>query len=167
MARPGGRRTILASGGIRCEEGTLRIYRYLVETIPDLRRYGGADAYLRSCPSRNVLEVLANKWTVLIVPALRGGTLRFGELRRRLDGITQKSLTQSLRGLERDGLLTRTFHPTIPPRVEYTLTPLGHNASDLLEAMRRWAEQHMAEILAARAAYQDREAAQRTTPPAP
>ncbi len=127
-----------------------------METIPDLRQYGGADAYLRTCPSRTVLEVLANKWTTLIVPALRGGPVRFGVLRRRLDGITQKSLTQALRSLERDGLVIRTLYPTIPPRVEYALTGLGHSASGLLEAMRSWAEEHMADILAARAAYQER-----------
>jgi DNA-binding HxlR family transcriptional regulator len=66
-----------------------------MDTIPDLRQFGGGDAYLRTCPSRTVLDVLANKWMTLIVPALRGGPVRFGELRRRLDGITQKSLTQA------------------------------------------------------------------------
>jgi DNA-binding HxlR family transcriptional regulator len=125
-----------------------------MDTIPDLRKHGGADAYLRTCPSRTVLDLLANKWTTLIVPALRGGPMRFGEVRRKLDGITQKSLTQTLRNLEQDGLVTRTLYPTIPPRVEYALTDLGHSASALLEELRSWAEQHMAEILAARAAYQ-------------
>jgi DNA-binding HxlR family transcriptional regulator len=129
-----------------------------METIPDLRRYGGADAYLRTCPSRTVLDVLANKWVTLIVPALRGGPMRFGVLRRRLDGITQKSLTQSLRSLERDGLITRTVYPSIPPRVDYELTELGHSASGLLEEMRGWAETHMAEILAARERHGDRSA---------
>ncbi|OLB74138.1 MAG: transcriptional regulator [Actinobacteria bacterium 13_2_20CM_2_71_6] len=127
-----------------------------METIPDLRQYGGADAYLRTCPSRTVLDVLATKWTTLIVPALRGGPVRFGVLRRRLDGITQKSLTQALRSLERDGLVIRTVYPTIPPRVEYALTDLGRGASDLLEAMRHWAEEHMPAILAARTAYDER-----------
>jgi DNA-binding HxlR family transcriptional regulator len=103
-----------------------------------------------------VLAVLANKWMTLIVPALRGGPVRFGELRRRLDGITQKSLTQALRNLERDGLVERTMHSTIPPRVEYSLTSLGHSASDLLESLREWAEKHMQEILSARAAYEAR-----------
>jgi DNA-binding HxlR family transcriptional regulator len=123
-------------------------------TTTDLRQYGGADAYLRTCPSRNVLEVLANKWTTLIVPALHGGPMRFGELRRRLDGITQKSLTQALRGLERDGMVTRTLYPTIPPRVDYALTDLGRSVSALLEDLRDWAEKHMAEILAARETYE-------------
>jgi len=127
-----------------------------MDTIPDLREYGGADAYLRNCPSRTVLDVLANKWTTLVVCALRGGPMRFGELRRRLDGITQKSLTQALRGLERDGLVTRTLYPTIPPRVDYALTDLGRSAGALMEALRIWAEKHMDEILTARAAYDDR-----------
>jgi DNA-binding HxlR family transcriptional regulator len=126
-----------------------------METVPDLRQYGGADAYLRTCPSRTVLDVLANKWVTLIVPALRGGPMRFGLLRRRLDGITQKSLTQALRSLERDGLVTRTVYPTIPPRVDYELTALGHSASGLLEQLRAWAEIHMADILASRAKYTD------------
>lgn len=127
-----------------------------MDTIPDLREFGGADAYLRTCPSRTVLDLLANKWVTLIVPALRGGPMRFSQLRRRLDGITQKSLTQALRGLERDGLITRSVYPTIPPRVDYALTNLGRSASGLLEAMRTWAEHHMAEIITARAAYDDR-----------
>jgi DNA-binding HxlR family transcriptional regulator len=127
-----------------------------VDTIPDLRRLGGADVYLRSCPSRTVLDVLANKWVTLIVPTLRGGPMRFGVLRRRLDGITQKSLTQALRSLERDGLITRTVYPTIPPRVDYALTDLGWSASGLLEELRIWAEAHMAEILTAREAYAER-----------
>ena len=85
-------------------------------TTQDLRRYGGADAYLRDCPSRTILDVLANKWTMLIVGALGGPPLRFGELRRRLDGITQKMLSQTLRELERDGLVARTVYATIPPQ---------------------------------------------------
>ncbi len=132
------------------------IYRYLVDTCPDLRLHGGADAYLRTCPSRTVLDVLASKWVTLVVPALRDGPMRFGLLRRRLDGITQKSLTQTLRSLERDGLVTRTVYPTIPPRVEYALTDLGQSASGLLESMRIWAEDHLTAILAARSGYDRR-----------
>jgi DNA-binding HxlR family transcriptional regulator len=124
--------------------------------LPDLRKLGGADAYLRTCPSRTVLDLLANKWVTLIVPALRGGPMRFGELRRRLDGITQKSLTQALRALERDGLIIRTVYPTIPPRVDYALTDLGRNASGLLGALCTWAEQHIPDIVAARTSYDER-----------
>ena len=79
--------------------------------------------------------------------------MRFGELRRRLDGITQKSLTQTLRSLERDGLVTRTVYPTIPPRVDYQLTELGQSASALLEDLRVWAEHHMPAVMESRGEY--------------
>jgi DNA-binding HxlR family transcriptional regulator len=105
-----------------------------------------------------VLEVLANKWTALLIPALRIKPMRFGELRRRLDGITQKSLTQALRTLERDGLVTRTQFPTIPPRVDYALTDLGREAAELLDGLHVWAERNLAAVLAARATYDTREA---------
>ncbi|KAA2259497.1 helix-turn-helix transcriptional regulator [Solihabitans fulvus] len=131
-----------------------------MDTALDLRDFGGVDAYLAKCPSRTVLDVLANKWAVLVVPMLGGGPLRFGVLRRKLDGITQKSLTQTLRNLERDGLVTRTAFPTIPPRVEYELTSLGRSAITLLEGMRVWAEQHVPEIVNARSAYAQRAEAQ-------
>src|SRR5512142_777987 len=134
------------------------VYRYLMDTIGDLRISGGADAYLRSCPSRDVLDVIGSKWTVLIVPALMDRPLRFGELRRRLDGITQKSLTQALRQLERDGFVTRTQYPTIPPRVDYALTPLGQKVAGLLGSIRDWAQEHLVEVLAARARYDNRPA---------
>jgi DNA-binding HxlR family transcriptional regulator len=127
-----------------------------METIGDLREFGGADAYLRSCPSRGVLDVIGSKWTVLIVGALIDRPMRFGELRRRLDGVTQKSLTQALRQLERDGFVTRTQYPTIPPRVDYALTPLGHRAAGLLRSIRDWAQENLAEVLAARASYDAR-----------
>lgn len=132
------------------------VYRYVVDTIVDLRPLGGADAYLRSCPSRDVLDVIGSKWTVLIVPALLDRPLRFGELRRRLDGITPKSLTQGLRQLERDGFVTRTQYPTIPPRVEYALTPLGRRAATLFGSIRDWARDNLAEVLTARAHFDAR-----------
>ncbi|WP_225848732.1 helix-turn-helix domain-containing protein [Streptomyces sp. HPF1205] len=127
-------------------------------TTSDLRFHGGADAYLAACPSRQVLDVLANKWTLLVMGALSGGPVRFGALRRRLDGITQKMLTQTLRTLERDGLVTRTVYPTIPPRVEYAATPLGASVTDLLSGIRVWSEEHIDEILDARDAYDARAA---------
>ena len=125
-------------------------------TTPDLRNYGGADVYLSTCPSRKVLEVLANKWTALLIPALRPGPMRFGALRRRLDGITQKSLTQALRTLERDGLVTRTQQLTIPPRVDYALTDLGRQAAELLDGLHVWAEHNLAAVLEARDSYDAR-----------
>jgi DNA-binding HxlR family transcriptional regulator len=114
------------------------------------------NAYLRDCASRTVLDVVANKWTHLVVCALREHPKRFGQLRRRVEGITQKMLTQTLRELERNGLATRTLYPTIPPRVDYELTDLGHNVAGLLDAVLLWSEQHSAEITAARQRYDDR-----------
>ncbi|GIH75090.1 winged helix-turn-helix transcriptional regulator [Planobispora longispora] len=111
------------------------------------------DAYLRGCASRTVLEALANKWTCLLIDALRHGPLRFGVLRRKLDGITQKSLTQTLRVMERDGIVIRTVYPTIPPRVEYELSDLGRSVAGLMEGVKRWSEEHVDEILTAREAY--------------
>ncbi|MFD8499374.1 winged helix-turn-helix transcriptional regulator [Amycolatopsis sp. NPDC059657] len=116
------------------------------------------DSYLDDCPARTVLDVLANKWTLLVVSALRqhGGPMRFNELRRRLTGITQKMLTQTLRALERDGLAARKVYPTVPPRVEYTLTALGIDAGKLLNAIGEWSEHHVPEILDSRATFDAR-----------
>ncbi|GAA3443399.1 winged helix-turn-helix transcriptional regulator [Planomonospora venezuelensis] len=111
------------------------------------------NAYLKDCASRTVLEAIANKWTCLLVDALQYGPVRFGALRRKLDGITQKSLTQTLRAMERDGMVVRTVYPTIPPRVEYELSPLGRSVVGLMEGIKRWSEEHVGEILTARDAY--------------
>ena len=127
-------------------------------TIDNLRFYGGADAYLAACPSRQILDVLANKWTMLVMGALSGGPMRFGELRRRLDGISQKMLTQTLRTLERDGLVTRTIYPTIPPKVEYAATQLGESVTALMHAIRSWSEENINAVLDARDAYDVRAA---------
>ncbi|MFI6495266.1 winged helix-turn-helix transcriptional regulator [Streptomyces sp. NPDC050564] len=132
-------------------------------TTDNLRFYGGADAYLVACPSRQILDVLANKWTMLVMGALSGGPMRFGELRRRLDGITQKMLTQTLRTLERDGLVTRTVYPTIPPKVEYAATRLGESVTALMHAIRAWSEENINAVLDARDVY-DARAAQEVQP---
>ncbi|HET6953969.1 MAG TPA: helix-turn-helix domain-containing protein [Acidimicrobiales bacterium] len=134
------------------EEGTFLMYRYLMDTACPM----DANAYLRDCPSRTVLEATANKWTCLLVDALSHGPARFGVLRRRLQGITQKSLTQTLRTMERDGIVIRTVYPTIPPRVDYELSDLGRSVVSLMEGIRRWSEGHVDEIVAARAAYDQR-----------
>ncbi|WP_406284680.1 winged helix-turn-helix transcriptional regulator [Embleya sp. NBC_00896] len=134
-----------------------------MHTPPDLRPFGGADAYLSSCASRAVLDLIANKWVALVIGSLRPGTLRFSELRRRLDGITKKMLTQTLRDLERNGLVRRTVYPTVPPQVEYSLTTLGDSVSGLMEEIRVWSESNIDAIAAAQAAYAERE----TSRPAP
>jgi DNA-binding HxlR family transcriptional regulator len=114
------------------------------------------DPFVRECPSRAVLDLLANKWTTLVLCALSDGELRFGQLRRRVAGVTQKMLTQTLRALERDGLVTRTVYPTTPPSVGYALTDLGRSAADLHDAIIAWAQEHAAEILAAREEHDER-----------
>lgn len=118
------------------------------------------DSYLRRCPARDVLAVLADKWVLLVLGTLRkeGGPIRFNELRRRLDGITQKVLTRTLRDLERDGLVRRTVYPTVPPRVEYALTELGADLGHITHAMGQWALRHADEIAVARAAFDERAA---------
>ncbi|MGW6724548.1 winged helix-turn-helix transcriptional regulator [Nocardia sp. NPDC055029] len=109
-----------------------------------------ADVYSAKCPTREVLDHIAGKWTVLIVDALADGTLRYTDLRRRIDGISQKMLTQTLRQLERDGFVARTVYPTVPPRVEYTLTDLGRSLCEPIAALREWVETNINRIEKAR-----------------
>jgi DNA-binding HxlR family transcriptional regulator len=105
------------------------------------------DASLAACPSRQVFDMVGNKWVGLIVAALSDGPMRHGELRTLIAGISQKMLTQSLRALEADGLVTRTVTATVPPRVDYELTPLGHDLFTVIRPLKEWAEQHMPQIL--------------------
>jgi DNA-binding HxlR family transcriptional regulator len=108
------------------------------------------DPLSAACPTRQVLSRVADKWSMLVIIALDGGTLRFSELRRAVGGITQKMLTQTLRGLERDGLVTRTAYPTVPVTVEYTLTPLGHSLGTAVATIRAWAIDNIEEVETAR-----------------
>jgi DNA-binding HxlR family transcriptional regulator len=108
------------------------------------------NAFARACASRVVLDRIGDRWTVLIVVALSGGALRFSHLRAKIEGITPKVLTQTLRGLERDGLVTRTIYAEVPPRVEYELTALGRDLLAPIDAIRIWAEAHAARIVANR-----------------
>jgi DNA-binding HxlR family transcriptional regulator len=102
------------------------------------------------CPSRVVLDRIADKWTALIIQVLANGTQRYAELRRTIGGISQKMLTQTLRSLERDGLVLRKVHPVVPPKVEYSLTRLGRTLIDPLHALCRWSERHLPELEANR-----------------
>ncbi|MDQ0642773.1 winged helix-turn-helix transcriptional regulator [Microbacterium murale] len=113
---------------------------------------------LASCPSRTSLARVANKWTAMIVIALSDGPARFGAIRDRVGGISGKVLADTLRDLERDGLLTRTAYDEMPPRVEYELTLLGLTLREPLTALGRWAEHHIEEVLVARDAYDQRSA---------
>ena len=108
------------------------------------------NVYAALCPTRQALDRIADKWTVLIVGSLAERPHRFGELRRAIDGISQKMLTQTLRSLELDGLVARRVKPTVPVTVEYSLTATGRTLTNPLEAIRRWAEEHIDEVLAAR-----------------
>lgn len=111
-----------------------------------------ADVYSAKCPTRQVLDHIAGKWTILVVDALLGGTMRYTDLSHRLEGISQKMLTQTLRALQADGFITRTQHPTIPPRVDYDLTDLGRSLAEPIRALRQWTETHINDIERARQA---------------
>src|SRR6202171_6260001 len=103
------------------------------------------------CPSRLVLDRIADKWTALIIQVLAHGTMRYAQLQREIGGISQKMLTQTLRSLERDGLVQRTVHPVIPPKVEYALTRLGRTLIEPLHGLCKWSEKHLPELQANRA----------------
>ena len=111
------------------------------------------DAYLAACPSRQLLDRIADKWVALVVKSLSDGPKRYSEISHQLVGVSQKMLTQTLRSLERDGMLTRSVTPAVPVRVDYELTPLGQSLSGVLGQLKSWAEQHMPEVDQARAAY--------------
>jgi DNA-binding HxlR family transcriptional regulator len=112
-----------------------------------------ADVYDRNCPSRQVLDRIGDTWSVLVIVALADGPQRYTELAKRIDGVSPKMLTQTLRALERDGLLSRTVHPVVPPRVDYALTKLGASLLDLVGALESWARTHIDDVLTARASY--------------
>ncbi len=113
----------------------------------------GWDVYNKDCPTRQVLTRIADKWTVLVVGALSERTKRFSELKREISGVSQKMLTQTLRGMERDGLINRKVYPTVPPKVEYSLTELGFTLIDMLNDIRDWSESNIEKVLAAQEKY--------------
>lgn len=113
------------------------------------------DVYNKNCPTRLVLDRIADKWTVLTVGALAKETKRFSQLQRELDGISQKMLTQTLRGLERDGVIQRQVYPTVPPKVEYSLTSLGRTLITLLENITHWSENNIERVIEAQQAYDE------------
>lgn len=106
------------------------------------------------CPTRKVLDLIADKWTTLVIHLLAGGTYRYGELHRVIDGISQKMLTQTLRELESNGLVFRKVYPEVPPRTEYSLTPLGLTLIEPLNALCLWAENNLGALEKARQEYQ-------------
>lgn len=108
------------------------------------------------CAARDVLNRVGDKWSVYVIFLLGDGTRRFTDLRRSIDGISQRMLTVTLRNLERDGLVSRTVHPIVPPRVDYALTPLGRTLRDIIRALVAWADEHTGDIDRARAVYDRR-----------
>jgi DNA-binding HxlR family transcriptional regulator len=136
------------------EEGTLKSPTHSPGTNDDNDPFQW-DAR-EDCEVRQILDRIADKWSLLAIALLDGRTLRFTELQREIDGISQRMLTVTLRQLERDGLVRRTVYPVVPPRVEYELTPLGTTLLDTIQALVAWTEEHQSEIAAARAEYDAR-----------
>jgi DNA-binding HxlR family transcriptional regulator len=111
------------------------------------------DPYAADCPSRRILDRIGDRWTVLIIDTLGEGDARFSQLRRRIEGISQKMLTQTLRALERDGLVRRTVYPEVPVRVEYALTDAGRTLLEPLRALQEWAVEHLGDVAVSQRAY--------------
>jgi len=127
------------------------------DEVRELRR--PPDVNAADCPSRLVLEHVTSRWGVLVLAELLDGMRRFSELRRAVGGVSEKMLAQTLQTLERDGFVHREAHPVIPPRVEYTLTPLGEEAARQVWALARWSEDRVPAVLAARESYDRAKAA--------
>ncbi|NEE04311.1 winged helix-turn-helix transcriptional regulator [Phytoactinopolyspora halotolerans] len=117
----------------------------------------------QACPIVEVLDHVAGKWSIGVIVAAADGPIRFTELERAVNGISRRMLTLTLRKLERDGLLVRTVYPTVPPRVEYSLTDMARELHASLLTLTSWAERHRADIIAARAEYDEREDAELST----
>ena len=104
--------------------------------------------FAEQCPSREVLKHVTSRWGVLILVALRDGTHRFSDLRRKMGGVSEKMLAQSLQALEQDGFINRVSYPVVPPHVEYSLTPLGEQVSEKVAALADWIELNLPQVLA-------------------
>jgi DNA-binding HxlR family transcriptional regulator len=111
------------------------------------------DIFRADCLSRQVLNLIADEWTPLVIYALEEGTMRFGQLLKRIDGISKKMLTQTLRAMERNGLVRRVVYPVVPPVVEYSLTPLGQTLVEPVHALAAWAYEHLQKVAQARNEY--------------
>ena len=117
------------------------------------------DVYSQNCPTRLVLDHIADKWASLILWRLSDGPVRFNELRRKIEGISTKVLSQALKELERDGLVLRRAFATVPVTVEYSITPLGKTLAEKLATVTQWAEQNIEQVLAAQERYDSTRAA--------
>ncbi|WP_194832211.1 helix-turn-helix domain-containing protein [Nocardia sp. XZ_19_369] len=144
------------------EDGTLKSPGHCGDTAADFDvSHWDARA---DCEVRQILDRVADKWSLLVIALLDERSLRFTELKRKIDGVSQRMLTRTLRHLERDGLVERTVYPTVPPRVDYALTPLGASLHTTIKALVTWTEGHQNEIAAARNAYDRRAAQDELTP---
>jgi DNA-binding HxlR family transcriptional regulator len=141
--------------GDRHTQGTARdAHSQATSALGDgLRAWRARYPHLAECPVRNVLDRISGKWHTLLISALVDGPLRFGELKRALPDISQRMLTQSLRDLQRDGLIARRVYPTMPPSVDYRLTDLGRSLIEPLAGLIRWAEAQAEAIAGAREAF--------------
>jgi DNA-binding HxlR family transcriptional regulator len=115
------------------------------------------DVYNGDCPTRQILDRIGDKWTALIIGLLDERTMRFSELQHSIGGISQKMLTQTLRNLERDGLVTRMIYAEVPPRVEYSLTEMGKTLAQPLAVIRQWAESNIRAVSTAQSQYDNRD----------
>ncbi|RJL30795.1 winged helix-turn-helix transcriptional regulator [Bailinhaonella thermotolerans] len=138
------------------EDGTSKAPGYCTGTEDDQARQWDVRA---DCDVRHILDRVADKWSLLVIALLDRRTMRFTELRRAVDGVSQRMLTVTLRQLERDGLVKRTVYPVVPPRVDYELTPLGISLHEVIKTLVIWTEEHQQQISAARSEY-DRRAAE-------
>ncbi|MFD0852991.1 winged helix-turn-helix transcriptional regulator, partial [Actinomadura adrarensis] len=128
------------------EDGTFKSPGDCADTAYDVRQWDARE----DCEVRQILDRVADKWSLLVIALLDECSMRFTELRREVDGISQRMLARTLRHLERDGLVERTVHPVVPPRVDYALTPLGRSLHSTIKALVDWTERHQAEIASAR-----------------
>ncbi len=118
------------------------------QTLSERLREG--NLFAEQCPSRDVLKHLTSRWGVLVMVALRDGTHRFSDLRRKMGGVSEKMLAQTLQWLEQDGFINRVAYPVVPPHVEYSLTPLGEEVSEKVSALADWIELNLPAVLARR-----------------
>ncbi|SDJ43494.1 winged helix-turn-helix transcriptional regulator [Nonomuraea jiangxiensis] len=135
------------------EDGTYKALGYCKGTDDDEARQWDVRA---DCDVRHILDRIADKWSLLVIALLDRRTMRFSELRRTVDGVSQRMLTVTLRQLERDGLVSRTVYPVVPPRVDYELTELGMSLHEVIKSLVIWTEEHQQAISAARSTYDQR-----------
>ncbi|CAN5282585.1 helix-turn-helix domain-containing protein [soil metagenome] len=139
------------------QEGTATSSGHRQETRSDPADTLRGDVYAQNCPTRVLLDRIADKWTVLLLGTLNGGPMRFNALKRRVEGVSQKMLSQTLRQMERDGMVTRTAEATVPVSVTYAVTPLGSTLVAALQPMIDWAETQMPVVERAQAAFDHRQ----------